>query len=275
MLSLTPEQLATLSRGEQERLLALLREKQRRFDTNLFDRLYPDEDVIGADGNVLIHARAKYQRHLEFFRAGATHTERCFMAANRVGKTLGGGAYEITAHATGRYPHWWEGRRFKRPVRIWCAGFQGETTRDIIQTTLFGGVQGSGAHKGLTGTGTVPGNLIDQNNLKWKSGGVPDLLDTVKVKHVAGGWSTIGLKAYNQGRKSFEGTAQDVIWFDEEPPQDVYDEAFMRIATTNGIALLTFTPLEGLSEVVLGFLPSEQRPKSPEDIEAELEAKLV
>ena len=28
-------------------------------------------------------------------------------------------------------------------------------------------------------------------------------------------------------------------------------------ATTNGIVMLTFTPLAGMSEVVMGFLPAE------------------
>lgn len=32
-----------------------------------------------------------------------------------------------------------------------------------------------------------------------------------------------------------------------------------RTATTNGIVMLTFTPLEGMSEVVMGFLPEEMR----------------
>lgn len=49
-------------------------------------------------------------------------------------------------------------------------------------------------------------------------------------------------------------------WLDEEPPMDVYNEVLIRTATTGGIILLTFTPLSGLSEVVLSFLPSDQRP---------------
>ena len=35
----------------------------------------------------------------------------------------------------------------------------------------------------------------------------------------------------------------------------------IRTATTDGIIMLTFTPLEGVSEVVLGFLPAEMRPQ--------------
>src|SRR5215470_10899357 len=60
--------------------------------------------------------RDLYAKHLEFFEAGARHNERLFMAANRVGKTEGVGAYETVCHLTGAYPPWWRGRRFARPI---------------------------------------------------------------------------------------------------------------------------------------------------------------
>ncbi len=44
-----------------------------------------------------------------------------------------------------------------------------------------------------------------------------------------------------------------------EPPLDVYGECVIRTATTNGIVMLTFTPLEGMSEVVMSFLPTEMQ----------------
>jgi phage terminase large subunit-like protein len=82
---------------------------------------------------------------------------------------------------------------------------------------------------------------------------VDDLTDTVKVRHVTGGWSTLGLKSYEQGRGSFEGTSQHLIWFDEEVPVDVYGEGLIRTMTTQGMLIVTFTPLEGMSEMVLQF----------------------
>src|SRR5690606_24562571 len=93
----------------------------------------------------------------------------------------------------------------------------------------------------------------------WKQG-VSDLADTIKVQHVSGGWSVLGFKSYQQGRGSFEGTAQHGIWLDEEPPADVYGECIIRTATTDGLVLLTFTPLAGMSEVVMSFMPKEMRP---------------
>ena len=149
------------------------------------------------------------------------------------------------------------GRRFEQPTRVWAAGKTNETTRDIIQATLLGEVKYRGKRRVVSGTGVVPGAMLSDPS--WKQG-VSDLVDTIKVRHVSGGWSVLGLKAYNQGRGSFEGTAQHVIWLDEEPPMDVYGECLIRTATTNGIIMLTFTPLSGMSEVVLQFMPAEFRP---------------
>ncbi|MGA2577408.1 MAG: terminase family protein [Bryobacteraceae bacterium] len=76
------------------------------------------------------------------------------------------------------------------------------------------------------------------------------------MRQVSGGTSVLGFKSYTQGRKSFEGTGQHVIWVDEECPYDVYLECLTRLLTTKGIAMLTFTPILGLTEVVLRFLPA-------------------
>ena len=132
------------------------------------------------------------------------------------------------------------------------AGKTNETTRDIVQAKMCGAITFEGSKKRVDGTGLIPREAIGP--ISWKQG-VQDLIDTVKVKHISGGWSRLGVKAYQQGRGAFEGTEQEVIWLDEEPPLDVYAECLVRTMTTKGIILLTFTPLEGLSDVVLSFLP--------------------
>ena len=173
------------------------------------------------------------------------------MAANRVGKTLGVGGYETTLHLTGDYPDWWEGRRFDHPVDGWAAGDTTETTRDIIQHTLMG-------PQGELGTGLIPAaNIIGEPT---KRSGVSGAMDTAKIRHKSGGVSYLGFKSYDQGRKKFQGTAKHVIWMDEEPPKAVYSECLLRLMTLNGMMLCTFTPLEGLTEVALSFLP-ELAPK--------------
>ncbi|MCW5737811.1 MAG: terminase family protein [Enhydrobacter sp.] len=202
--------------------------------------------------------RELYPKHLKFFRGGVEHRERLFMAANRVGKTEGVGGYETTLHLTGEYPHWWEGRRFDRPISAWAAGKTNETTRDIVQAKLFGRVEGSGPSKRFSGTALVPGDAI--GDCGWR-GGFPDLADTVEIKHKSGGWSRLGIKSYQQGRGSFEGTEQDVVWLDEEPPLEIYTECLIRTMTTNGLVMITFTPLEGMSETVLSFLEGGKLPE--------------
>lgn len=161
------------------------------------------------------------------------------------------GAYEMTCHLTGLYPHWWRGRRFDAPILAWACGKSGETTRDIVQNALLGDVTYEGSKKGVTGSGMIPGGLLGRP--LWKSSG-GDALDTIIVKHVSGGWSKLSFKAYEQGRGSFEGTAKHVIWLDEECPLDVYGECVIRTATTGGIIMLTFTPLEGMTDTVMQFM---------------------
>lgn len=197
--------------------------------------------------------RAGYRKHLAFFRAGATHRERCFMAGNRVGKTISG-AYETTLHLTGRYPDWWEGRVFDRPVNGWAAGKTLETTRDIVQLELYG-------PPGQPGTGMIPADSIIKARSRPNTNGA---LDFIRVRHGGGGdvqagESVLGFKSYDQGRKAFEGTAKHWIWLDEEPPSGIYNECLTRTATTQGLIAITFTPLEGATDVVMDFLQNAEK----------------
>ena len=251
---------ALLSPEEQEELLRLLEEEKLFLSRNLLFALYPERNVTWGGENkdmpngATIYARHLYPRHMEFFAVGARYRERCAMCANRIGKTFGMGGYETALHLTGEYPDWWPGYRFERPIRAWACGKTNETTRDIVQATLMGEVR-DGNRKSVTGTGLIPYDSIGR--LTWKQG-IPDLLDTVRVKHKTGGWSLLGFKSYQQGRESFEGTAQDFIWDDEEPDEAVYGEQLVRTATTHGLMAITFTPLLGISTVVKSFMPGER-----------------
>ena len=179
------------------------------------------------------------------------------MAGNRVGKTRAG-ACEMTYHLTGLYPPWWEGKRFDRPIEAWAAGSTIETTRDIVQAELLGkAVRGTDTNRGAAiglGTGMLPLSCILK--VQPRSGGVANAVDQVYVRHVSGGTSVLGFKSYGQGRTSFEGTCKDVIWVDEECPLDIYLECLTRLLTTNGITYVTFTPLQGLTDLVLRFMPA-------------------
>lgn len=228
-------------------MLSLLEEKERRKKRRKFYDLYPEEGPL---------RRELYPKHMTFFAGGSEHMERCMMAANRVGKTWGVGAFEVTCHLTGLYPDWWRGRRFDRPVDSWCAGDTSETTRDVIQVALTG-VGGEGGD-GEVGTGMIPADRIIGRPSSKR--GIAGAIDTLRVRHVSGGASAIGFKSYDQGRAKFQGTKKDVAWLDEEPPIDVYEECLLRLTSTlpgeqNGVMICTFTPLSGLSRVALKYLP--------------------
>ena len=196
-----------------------------------------------------------YPKQAEFHAAGAQHRERLFLAGNQLGKTRAGGM-EWAMHLTGRYPDWWQGKVFDKPTRMWAAGVTGEHTRDNPQRVLVGLPEQSEAW----GTGTLPGDAMIETVLQ--RGGVSNALDNVTVRWGGGGdtqagISSLAFKAYEKGREKWQGETLDGVWFDEEPPLDIYMEGLTRTNATGGIAILTFTPLLGMSEVVMLFLTED------------------
>lgn len=188
-----------------------------------------------------------YPKQREFHAAGATHREKLFLAGNRVGKTRCGGA-EVAMHLTGEYPDWWTGRRFDGPIMAWVAGVTNESTRDVVQAELMGPPK----ERGEWGTGMVPAaNIVGEPSM---ARGAPDLMDTVTIRHKAGGNSTLQFKTYEKGREKWQGTKVHVVWLDEECPIDVYMEALTRTNEVDGLVLTTFTPLKGMSDLVLLYL---------------------
>ncbi|MEX2741097.1 terminase family protein [Rhizobium mongolense] len=227
--------LELLNSSEKRELMLLLGEKDRRKRTNKLRFYRP------------------YSKQREFHLAGATMSERLFMAGNQLGKTIAGGA-EWAMHLTGRYPDWWNGAEFIRAPLLWAGSVTGESTRDNPQRILVG----PPAIEEQWGTGFIPADCIVDRT---RAMGVPDLLDNVVVRWGGGGdvqanQSIVAFKAYEKGREKWQGPTVDGVWFDEEPPEDIYSEGLTR--TNNGqrgqFAQTTFTPLLGMSTVVARFI---------------------
>ena len=190
-----------------------------------------------------------YNKQKDFHAAGKDNRERLFMAGNQLGKTVAG-SMEWAMHLTGKYPEWWEGRRFTKPGRYWAAGESGVSTRDTVQKLLVGPPE----REEEWGTGSIPfKDIVDTQ----RGRSAPDGLDSIVVKHLSGGSSTLLFKSYEQGRAKWQGETLDGVWMDEEPPASIYTEAMTRTNATDGIVIITFTPLRGMSEVVRMFLRPE------------------
>lgn len=223
-------------RDDKMQALMLIEEMRRRKRTRQIWSFFPDTGPL---------RRELYQRHLQFFRKGRTCRNRLVLAANRVGKTHTMGLYELVLHLIGRYPPWWEGRRFlDKKVVAWACTDKNSKIRDNLVRKLLGGV-------GEEGTGLIPADyLINFTN----KSGISGSADQIFVQHSSGEISQLTLKSYEEGPKGFFGEEMDVIHLDEEPPYDIYQECRARQLQGKGMMMLTFTPLEGMGKVTLDFL---------------------
>lgn len=233
---------------------ALVTELANRRHYNKIEFAFPDEGPLN---------RSLYPTQVKFFKAGKQFKERAIIAGNRSGKSFAA-MYEVVLHATGEYPHWWEGHRFKHPVTIWCAGNTIRTTRDILQVELLGRSMDMGS-------GLIPKDKI-HSVVNMPS--VTQTVQTIRVKHstngIEDGISEITFKSYDQGREVMQGDAINFIAIDEEPRDyGIYEECLTRTLKCRfcsdlkceGRITATFTPLYGVSKTVMQFMPGGQFPE--------------
>lgn len=227
------------ARAELEELAILLQEQANRVAANrfrtIFDALYPWQH--------------------EFIAQTAHYTQCCLIAANRIGKTYTG-TYVDAIHALGDYPEGWTGHRFEHAPLIWCLGYSGEKTRDLLQEPLAGKKSGD----------TFPGGLIPADRIVGYESmtGTPNAIRTLFVRHSSGDVARIQFWSYNQGQHALMG--DDVDWFhiDEEPRDpSIFPQVLVRTASGDrgqgGRGILTFTPENGRTELVIQFMDNPGR----------------
>lgn len=59
--------------------------------------------------------------------------------------------------------------------------------------------------------------------------------------------STMEFMSYEQDVGKFQGTSRHWVWFDEEPPQSIFNECMLRLVDTDGDWCITMTPLIEMS----------------------------
>lgn len=226
--------LGALSAQQRIELLDLLEEQRRQEQVyryrSRYSLLYP------------------WQR--EAIRHTADYSQVCLICANRIGKTWTG-TYMDAIHAMGDYPDEWDGHRFSHAPLIWCLGYSGEKTRDLLQAEICGRKTGDTFTGGL-----IPPELI----LGYESmTGTPNAIRTLLVQHKSGGVARIQYWSYSQGQHALMGDNVDWFHVDEEPKdQDIFPQILVRTATGDqgrgGRGVLTFTPENGRTQLVCQFM---------------------
>lgn len=223
-----------VSKAEKLELLALLEEKARR----------------DAKRRHLLQFETLYEWQRKFVRATADHTSCMLMAANRVGKTRTGLTVDAM-HLLGDYPDDWEGHKFDHAPMCWLLGFSMEKTRDLLQTPLFGTLEG-----GKWTGGLIPADRIIAH---LSATGTSGAMRQITVRHKSGSQATVQFWSYSQGQHAIMGDSVDWYHIDEEPrDKAIYPQVLTRTATGDGglggRGILTFTPENGRTELVVQFM---------------------
>jgi phage terminase large subunit-like protein len=228
-----------MSRQQKIEYLTLLEEKAKRKHNNKLKDTY--------------EAFYPWQRQ---FNAATKDNDFCLlMAANQVGKSLTGCAIDAY-HLTGEYPDDWEGHRFDFPPRCWLLGFSMEKTRDLLQEKLFGKYQEGSFPGGNVRAELILGHL--------SATGTPNAMREVQVRHKSGGISVVQFWSYSQGEHALMGDVVDWFHIDEEPrDQAIYPQVITRTINGNkgkgGKGILTFTPENGRTELVIQFMDNASK----------------
>ena len=156
---------------------------------------------------------------------------RWVFGGNRSGKTECG-AVETVWLARGIHPY----RKNKKDVSIWVVSLSTQVQRDVAQAKVLSYLN----KNWIKDVVMLSGRRDSLEN---------GVIDYITIYNVFGGESKIGFKSCDQGRDKFQGTSLDYVWFDEEPPEDIYKECRMRVLDRCGEVYGTMTPLKGLTWV--------------------------
>lgn len=169
--------------------------------------------------------RIKHKKQIAFHKCKKRN--RWVFGGNRSGKTECG-AVETVYFARGIHPY----RKNRPDVFGWVVSLTAQVQRDVAQKKVLHYLRPDWIQ-----------DIVMQSGRK--DSPQTGVIDQIVVKNVFGGTSVIGFKTCDQGRERFQGSSLDFVWFDEEPPQEIYEECLMRIIDRRGDIFGTMTPLKG------------------------------
>lgn len=157
-------------------------------------------------------AYAPHVKQEEFHKAAQEWPVRLFVGANRSGKTMAGGA-EIAMRALCVHPY----LQNQKPGNYWVVSVDFATSRDVAERAVRDMLPPEGAGWVWRAADRV---------MKFENG------------------SEVAFKSADSGRSKFQGVAKSGIWFDEEPPQEIYSECLARRGVGQRLDIwFTMTPI--------------------------------
>lgn len=177
----------------------------------------------GVRGQVLrpnIYGYTPHEKQVEFHSSSAR--KRLFLGGNRSGKTVGG-ATESVQWLIGKHKYL---QTPPPPVRGRC-----------VSVDFINGVEKIVKPEVAR---WMPASELAGNS--WEKAFNKEL----RILTLKNG-STLEFMSMDQDVDKFAGTSRHFIWFDEEPPRDVYIECLQRLLDTGGSFWITMTPVDGMS----------------------------
>lgn len=148
---------------------------------------------------------------------------RVFIGGNRSGKTQGG-AKETVDYATGNSNY--RKLKFEPPVDLRVVGVD---FKQGIEKIIKPAIQR-----------WLPISAL--KNGSWEDSYSKELRTLTLANK-----STIEFMSYEQEVEKFAGTSRHLVWMDEEPPEDIFNENKARLVDTGGDWIITMTPVEGMT----------------------------
>ena len=154
---------------------------------------------------------------------------RWVFGGNRTGKTECG-AVETIWISLGNHPY----KTNKIKTEGWVVSLSYRVQKEVAQAKILK---------------YLPKNKIVDIVMNQGKKSSPDngIIECIIVKNESGENSKIWFKSCEEGREKFQGSSLDFVWFDEEPPEDIYNECKMRVLDKSGEIFGTMTPLKGLT----------------------------
>ena len=170
-----------------------------------------------------------HKKQLEFHKS--TKRNRWVFGGNRTGKTECG-AVETIWLSLGIHPF----KKNRQQTECWVVSLSNRVQKEVSQSKILKYLPKS----------CIVDIIMNEGKKAMPENGI---IECIIIKNIFGNHSKIWFKSCEEGREKFQGTSLDFVWFDEEPPEDIYTECKMRVVDKCGEIFGTMTPLKGLTYI--------------------------